>query len=210
MAKTVKIGIATVLTLLLLSGCAAKKYDISDIGELASMYAKGGSSKSIELPHSGSGNNVQTIINALEGVKKEQLEEAVKESKSPVLMPESKPLIIANVESSDIKTPRGDDTYAVISVPASTTPTVIYVSKKSKSWKNTLVPFKDIKTKEVEVISDKPIDVLVPEVTPWWYYVLGLLIAATTVYILIQKYLSLITPFVTWIPKIVKWLPWFR
>jgi len=152
------------------------------------------------------------------------VEKAMESMSAPVMLEASKgsksvePLIEAAITVvDDLQTVKDPDTViAVITVPsytikASTTDTfvpatTIQVSKPHKSWKNTIIPTKNDKKKDVVVIADKKVIVEVPEITPWWYYAIGLFLALVAIYVLIQKYIGLCSKSIEWITRIFSWL----
>ena len=116
-------------------------------------------------------------------------------------------LIESHVEAAKIDTVRNaDDTLAMIVIPASTTTTTLYVSKPHKSWKDKLLPMKNNKVKNIEVLGNKKVTVIVPEIVPWWYFALGFLISAAALYILINKYIGLCAKPIEWITKVFAWM----
>jgi len=135
-----------------------------------------------------------------------------------VTVTKSAPLIEASIVIvKNIDTPRtSDSTIAVITVPSytippSTTPTfvpatTIYVSKPHKSLADKVLSTKNSKKGDVEVIADKNVLVEVPEITPWWYWFIGMVLSLIALYVLIQKYLGLIAKPIEWITRIFSWL----
>lgn len=108
------------------------------------------------------------------------------------------------VEEDKLPTIGGKDEetiIAVITVPASTIATTVYVYDDVKK------PFRPRKKSEpvkpVSTVSTNPeTEVYYPEVTPWWYWWIGYIIAACVVYFIGKKYFDILTKPIKWVMKL--------
>lgn len=99
-----------------------------------------------------------------------------------------------------------DDVIAVISVPASTETTTVYITKEKKTVREKVARKKDEAKTPIGVIStNKNVTAEYPEVTPWWHYLAFALIiigACIAVYeYMAKKFGWVATPF-KWLIKI--------
>lgn len=87
-----------------------------------------------------------------------------------------------------------EDLIALITVPASTVPTTIAVYDKKKSLKDKLKPRgKKDPVHPADIASSTPgTKAYTPEVTPWWYYALGIMVFLSAALLLIKKYTKLL------------------
>jgi len=115
------------------------------------------------------------------------------------------PSVVVPLVKTEVAGKDRDDTVAVISVPASTVPTVIRIYHKSKTIRQVIVPEKHEPQYPISVVSDNPeVTLTVPERTPWWHWAIGILGAGTLAWEVLSRIFSVIAGPIGLIRRLIK------